>query len=301
MFSSSPAALPIRRPALDIARFVAAFGVVVAHVQASISDWIGHLSLGIFLLLTAVLAVQSFARTGAYSVRARFWRLMLPWLFWCGFYWLVNYDVSDRAAFFVWPSEPWSLLAGPSIHLWFLPFILAAGFLVEPVGRFVTNEKRLLIALAVSLVVMILCFSVHIGAGLAQPLEQWTFGLPVYVLGLLFGLALPMGRPLWVLAALVLGTVISLAAASHEPWIWQALLAFVIFWALWHLPISGPIPEILGREAFGIYLMHPFFLLVIYKFLGPNLGWVADCALAFTMSWAAAMIMHRLPWVNRLI
>ena len=52
------------RPSIDLARFVAAFGVVVAHAYVSPNDWVGHLSLGLFLILTAFLAVQSAQRAG---------------------------------------------------------------------------------------------------------------------------------------------------------------------------------------------------------------------------------------------
>ena len=292
---------PHRRTALDLARFFAAFGVVVSHVQASIHDWLGHLSLGLFLILTAVLAAQSFVRAGNYSMRARMGRLMIPWLYWCAFYWLVEMDVSDRAEVFVWPAEPWTIFAGPSIHLWFLPFVMVAGLMVAPVGRFVTSERRLLIALAGFVVLAVPSYWVHLDAGFPQPVEQWFFGLPMYLAGVLFGLALPMRREAWVVAAVALVTAVSALTTQPEPWVWQGLIAILIFWALWYLPVPGPIPEFLGREAFGIYLMHPFFLLVIYKFLGPDLGWVTNSALAFTMSWAAAMILRKIPSARPLI
>ena len=234
-------------------------------------------------------------------MRSRWARLMVPWLVWCAFYWLVELDVSDRAQIFVWPSEPWTVFAGPSIHLWFLPFVMVAGVLVAPVGRFVTGERRLLVALAGLVVLSVLAFRVHLLAGFPQPVEQWFFGVPLYLAGVLFGLALPMGRSLWVIGAMAVVTLISLATTDPEPWIWQGLIALALFWALWHVQVPGPLPAFLGREAFGIYLMHPFFLLVIYKFLGPDLGWVVNSALAFTMSWGAAMILRRVPFADRLI
>ena len=58
---SNPAQL---RLPVELVRFVAAFGVVVAHAQASPRDWVGHLSLGVFLILTAFLAMQSMQRAG---------------------------------------------------------------------------------------------------------------------------------------------------------------------------------------------------------------------------------------------
>lgn len=292
---------PLRRSALDLARFIAAFGVVVAHVQAAPRDWVGHLSLALFIILTAVLAIGGFQKAGRYSMRARFWRLMLPWLVWCAFYWLVDYDVSDRTELFVWPQNPWTVFSGPSIHLWFLPFVMVAGFVVQPVGRFVTSPRRLIWALAGTVAVGVPAFWAHLSAGVPQPIEQWLFAAPVYLFGLLLGIALPMGRAVWVVAAMAALTLSSLVLVAPAPWIFQGLLALLIFLALWHLPLSGPLPQFLGREAFGIYLMHPFFLLVIYKFLGPDLGWLVNAVLAFGLSWGASMILRQIPVLNRLI
>ena len=292
---------PQRRPALELARFFAAFGVVVSHVQASPKDWLGHLSVGLFLILTATLAAQSYVRAGKYLMRARFWRLMLPWLFWCAFYWLVELDVSDRAQVFVWPAQPWTVFAGPSIHLWFLPFVMVAGLMVQPLGRLVTSDRRLALALAGFAAIAVPSFAVHLGAGLPQPIEQWFLGLPLYLAGVLFGLALPLGREVWVVVAMAVVTAMSALITTPEPWLWQGLIAILIFWALWNLAVPGPIPESLGRDAFGIYLLHPFFLLVIYKFLGPDLGWVTNSALAFTMSWSAATVLRRIPMARVLV
>lgn len=297
----NPATPNTRRTALDLARFFGAFGVVVAHVQASKLDWVGHLALALFLILTSVLAAQSFVKSGQYSMRARWRRLMLPWLFWCAFYWLVELDVSDRAQVFVWPSEPWTIFAGPSIHLWFLPFVAVAGLLVAPLGRFVSDARRLALALAGFATIAVPAFWMHQNMGFPQPVEQWFFGLPLYLLGLLFGFALPFGRVVWVVAAMALVTVVCTLIMPDQPWVWQGMIGIAAFWALWYLPVPAALAAFLGREAFGIYLMHPFFLLVIYKFLGPDLGWVANAALAFTMSWAAAMILRRIPYVDRLI
>ncbi len=290
-----------RRSSLDLARFIAAFGVVVSHVQASHHDWLGHLSVGLFLILTAVLAAQSFLKSGHYSMRSLWGRLMVPWLFWCAFYWLVELDVSDRTQIFVWPAEPWTVFAGPSIHLWFLPFVAVAGVCIAPLGRLVTTDRHLIFALAGFAAIAVPGLWLHQNAGFVQPVEQWFFAIPLYLIGVLFGLALPLKRQIWVVVTLAAVTMVVALITTPEPWLWQGLASMFVFWGLWNLVIPGPIPVLLGREAFGIYLLHPFFLLVIYKFLGPDLGWLMNSALAFTMSWAAAMIMRKIRYLDRLI
>ena len=289
------------RSSLDIARIGAAFGVVVSHVQASERDWVGHLSLALFLILTAVLAAQSYLRKGSYSVRSRFWRLMLPWLVWCGFYWLVELDVSDRTDIFVWPQNPWTLFSGPSIHLWFLPFVMVAAFMVQPLGRFVTSPRRLLLALGGLVALSVPAFWLHLNPAIPMPVEQWLFGVPLYVCGLLLGFAFAMDRVAWVVGAMVLATIPTVILSGGLPWSYQGLVGLILFLALWKLQVPGRIAAPLGREAFGIYLMHPFFLLVIYKFLGNQMGEASEILLAFGASWLASLILRQIPYANRLI
>ena len=47
------------RDSIELARFVAAFGVVIAHAVLSPKDWFGHTALSLFLILTAFLMAQS--------------------------------------------------------------------------------------------------------------------------------------------------------------------------------------------------------------------------------------------------
>lgn len=284
---------------LDLGRFVAAGGVVVAHAMAAPRDWVGHLSLGLFLVLTAFLAGQSFGRAGTYPLAARLRRLLLPWAVWCAFYWLVEYDVSDRDRLLVLPTDPWSLLAGPSVHLWFLPFVALASLGVAPLGRWITARGRALVAAGGLFAFGLPLWWAHLGAGLPQPIEQWAFALPLYGAGLILGLGKEgHATPIAVVMSMLGLTLAMFALVGPAPWVWTGALSVLLFLALWHMPMAGAAARIAagpGRDAFGIYLMHPFFLLVIYKFLGPDLGWPVNATLAFAMSWAATAILRRLP------
>ena len=104
----------------------------------------GHLALALFAILTAYLAVKSAERAGgsyAYLPRAK--RLILPWVVWSLFYWVVEAVVTDGPDKFRPLVDPWSLLYGGYIHLWFLPFIGLAMVLVSPAVAFVTTPQRL--------------------------------------------------------------------------------------------------------------------------------------------------------------
>ena len=161
------------RQSIDLARFIAAFGVVVSHAYATTQDWVGHLSVGLFLILTAFLAVQSMQRAGGrYPFLARARKLLVPWLLWSVFFRLVDLMVSDSPTRFVPLTDPWTLLIGSSIHLWFLPFVMGAMALVQPVGRWVSSPARLMAASAGVVALAVPFFWAHQWMGLPQPLPQ---------------------------------------------------------------------------------------------------------------------------------
>ncbi len=289
------------RQSIDLARFVAAFGVVVAHALASTRDWVGHLSLGLFLILTAFLAVQSMQRAGGrYPWIARARRLVVPWLFWCVVYRVVDLGVSDAPDRFVPLTNPWSLLIGPYIHLWFLPFVMLAMVLVQPIGRLITGPRALALACVALVAVSLPLFWAHYALPLPEPLPQWAFALPLYVYGLLVAYAHQMGRAAWPLLAM---GVISIwgYALSGQPWALQALIAALGFEAFWRLPLRHRLLPALGKVAFGIYLMHPFFMLVLWKFMGPQVDWLTASILVFAMSWGATLILQRLPVLRGMV
>lgn len=288
------------RQGIDLARFIAAFGVVVAHALASPRDWVGHLALALFLILTAFLAVQSAQRAGggyAFVPRAR--RLILPWLVWSAFFRLLDMAISDRPDRFMPLTDPWSLLYGSYIHLWFLPFVGLAMVLVAPVVRHVTTPERLIMASVLLLGISAPLFWAHEALGMPEPLPQWAFALPCYVLGLLLAVAGPMGKTWVPLVTGLLLTALSEVLGQGAPWAATILIALVGFEVFWRLPIRGRWLSALGQVSFGIYLVHPFFMLVVYKLMGPEVNRMLGAVLAFLMSWAAVAVLRRFPLFAR--
>lgn len=280
---------------------MAAFGVVVAHATASPRDWVGHLALALFLILTAFLAMQSVARAGGqYGWFRRAGRLFLPWVFWSGFYRLLDLAISDDPNRFAPLRAPFSLLVGPAVHLWFLPFVMLAMILVQPVARWVTNAERLGQALGLLMLVGLSLFWVHSALFLPEPFPQWAFALPLYAYGLLLAPAHRLGRVGW-----LLGGMAALSAAmwwvDPQPWPLTALCAALLFELFWRLPLRHPILPRLGSVAFGIYLMHPFFMLFAYKAFGADVAWPIKTAVAFCLSWVATLLMQRLPLLRMMV
>lgn len=290
------------RQSIDLARFIAAFGVVVAHAYVSANDWIGHLSLGLFLILTAFLAVQSAQRAGgSYPFLPRAQRLVLPWLVWSAFYRLLDIAMADTPQRFVPLSDPWTLLYGSTIHLWFLPFVALAMVLVQPAVRLIRDPGRLALACAGLVGVSVPLLVLHVQGWLPLPLPQWVFALPLYALGLVLGIAHPMGRAWMPALAAAVMTAFAVWYSGGEIWAWTLGGSLLAFEAFWRLPLRGRILPHLGQVAFGIYLVHPFFMLVVYKLFGAGVHLFFASVLCFAMSWVATAVMRRLPLLNRII
>jgi peptidoglycan/LPS O-acetylase OafA/YrhL len=298
------------RPAIELARFLACFGIVAAHAFALEDDWVGHLALALFLLLTAFLAMQSAQRAGGkYPFIARAKRLVLPWLAWSFFYRLVDLRINDDPSKYNLLNDPWTLLIGTSVHLWFLPFVMLAMVLVEPVSRVVTTPKSLAVALALMVAGSGLAFWLEAYYAPVVPLVQWLFSLPLYILGLLIAIAHPMGRAIWPGFAVAAMTFMVFAVTTAVTgvavaWWWVIPLSWMIFEGFWRLPVRGAFLQKLlselGKTAFGIYLLHPFFMLVTYKLYGAGVDRLFATMLTFTMSWVAVLLMRRIPIFARI-
>jgi peptidoglycan/LPS O-acetylase OafA/YrhL len=282
-----------RRQSIDLLRFVAAFGVVWAHMQApGMAE--GYVALALFTVLTAFLSLRSLARHGGrWFWLGRLLRFGLPWVVWSAFYLALNVWRADDPRAELTLTDPLRLLIGPMVHLWFLPFILLTSPLVPLALRTMSSARRVwLLSLALVPAAMAALWA-HDRVGPPEPLIQWAFA----ALPFLYGLLSAGGqRHDAVAAPLLFATLACVGAALLWGSIPAAflLLACLLFEGLWRLPLSHPALPALGRLAYGVYLLHPFFMLVWYRVAGgwsPILGAVAVFAASAMAAWA----IRRLP------
>lgn len=296
------------RRSVDLARFLAAFGIVWDHARAPYAD-VGYLALALFLVLTSFLAMGSFARSdGTKFWFARAQRIAAPWLFWCLVYRLVYEVISHGTPRLL--TDPWTLLIGPSIHLWFLPFVMVALITIPTISRLVTTPQLLALACLALVVVSLPLGLMHAklaptawfmnAGGFAQPLPQWFFSFPLFLFGALLAAA----------KRLQLGWMPMLAAAVVSAALWamapefasiQMALVAVVFEIVWRINIRGSWPTWLAGFAFGIYLLHPAVMLVAYKLFGADVN--RSFAALFTLfgAWAITALMQRIPVLNRFV
>ena len=86
---------------------------------------------------------------------------------------------------------------------------------------------------------------------------------------------------------------------DSAPWAWTVFAAVVLFECFWRVQMQHKMLPKLGQVAFGIYLLHPFFMLVTYKFAGPDVDRMIATLSTFGMSWAAVVILRRIPFFLR--
>ncbi len=192
--TSKAAARPMTgyRRGVDLARITAAFFIVWDHAHAP--GWkIGYLALALFLMLTAFLSLQSYERSEAKGQGAGFWkkraiRLILPWLFWCLAFRVVHQVVSDGPQPLL--GDPWTLLIGPSFHLWFLPFVALALPAVPFLSHAIQTRGHLLIACTILVALSLPLQWLHAEGTVPEPLPQWAYSLPLFLFGILHAIAL---------------------------------------------------------------------------------------------------------------
>lgn len=296
------------RRCIDLARFVAAFGIVWDHARAPFAD-IGYLALSLFLVMTSYLAVGSFLRSDQQAFwlsRAR--RIAVPWVFWCVIYRVV-YEVVFKQPFAVL-SEPGSLLIGPLIHLWFLPFVMLALVVIAPLCRIVTGPREVWLALAGLFVLSVPLGLLHAEVApvawfadvgpVPQPLPQWFYALPLFLFGALLALAQRLGMT-WAAVAMAaaLSGVLTLLVPEFASM--QMFLVAVVFLGVWRIEIAGRWPTVLAGFAFGIYLLHPAMMLVAFKLFGADVDRSAAALFTFFGSWALTWVLQRVPGMQRFV
>lgn len=290
-------------------RVLAALAVIYVHAISG--DWflrdLCKGSLSVFVLVAMILAVHHPAPPGLGLVRKRAARLLVPFAAWVGVYLAV--DLARAVVDGVSPVailRRFNPLYGTRIHLWYLPFafvmlLFAAWFVRRTGGR---AGRRLLTWLGAAAIVVAFAPLVFLVVGdPPEPVPQYLLGAPGIFFGLFFGLAGARSRPdatraLAVLSALtVLLFVPAYALIDHDS-IGSTFIAYafavplVAAAVLWPGGRLDPLTKLLAPLTYGIYLAHPFVILVLYRIPGfdvndPLLGvagvFVASALVTFAL------------------
>jgi len=290
---------------LDLLRFVAAFGIVWAHMlNPNPIATIGYTALALFLILVPFLSIHHIDRKDRPASRKRslmrMKRILVPWLFWSLFFkLLMAVQARDPLDFFVVHDPKW-LLIGPTIHLWFLPFIFVVTAVFVPLSRHIDTVWRLRTACVGAFALGLVCMYLHDYAGLAEPWGQWLYALPPYLYGLLaaYGAKLrSSSAPIVFLVALAL--IFWIAGDSY--WPPHFIAALVLFELAFVIRLESQIWSVLGSLAFGIYLMHPFWMLVWYYAAAPGSSQIVGTVAVFLASAGSTLVLRNMPYLRSIV
>lgn len=329
-----------RMLSLDVLRLLAVVGVVWFHLGAVGREYLSwH--------VPVIVAILSYLASGGGRVhgsshgsgrpmrevlRRRWRRLLLPWFIWSAIYVpILVARIRLGAGQAAW--EPWMLLTGPSLHLWFLPFALAAT-LAAILLRRIGENRRYLLAYAYLLIGCAGSFAVAMGLPhLPIPLAQWSAAVPSIFFGTAIALLVAAAKsdPDFVSASgwrrpfLTLTTVLFfLACAATLVARWDLHLLSVHGILLpaslgdaaalpWTLLIAAPLlagavcvpvetPQWLCRvfdTSLGIYLIHPLFASLLNFGTGGRLGpeWMAVSCIAASFVAVLVLLGTRARWL----
>lgn len=298
-----------RNHSIDLLRFIAAFGIVWAHMvmATSYTAALGYTALSTFLIMVPFLSVarqEHRAKAGLNGrngqIHVRIQRILTPWLFWCLVYkLLLAYTQRDVwAAFRV--DDPYSLLAGPSIHLWFLPFILVASAMLFPLARKIKTPATLIAATVASTILSTASLYLHDADALPAPFAQWAFAMPPFLFSLLAAYGRKFGLA-FVPTTAFLGVCMLFLVFGHSYWPAFSMLAVPLFALAYLYDHKNETFHFLGTLSFGIYLTHPIFMLVWFKFVPPDTHLFIGALVVFAMSTIATVVLSRIAVLRTVV
>lgn len=290
-----------RDSAIEWLRVASAVGIVWFHTGVTGAYW-GYAGLIIFLLMSIMFeAGPNAARPLSVLKVAR--RLLLPWAFWWVIYALLNIVRGDPIVDLT-HGFLLGILAGPSVHLWYLPFMFCVLIAFGAVkGRLSTATLAVCAAIAAITLIVAIPQWKPASAALGAPIAQWTHACVPILLGILAGCGMRQGWT-WMLAAPVAAV---LAWACFQPFPQVAtiyLLGFALVAGVLALPLElrqrAPDARLLFQAMLGVYLVHPL-ALALLRPLAARMD-IAGPPLIFVTSALGVLAAQRVaPYASHLL
>ncbi len=285
-----PTAARGRNATIEILRYVGAVGIVWFHLGGPVS-WIGHAALILFIVISIYFALSQNGLTWKRT------RVLELWLVWSAIYLVMKIAqaVMDGKSILT-EFEPWMLLTGPVLPLWFLPFIYVATGLASTYRLKVAAPPPWIEGIALSAGILAFMTVLQVSPGV--PFAQWCIGFSAVCLAL----AIYRAKISYIPLGLVMVTL-ALAVTTGQLGESRLLLlaAPVAIWTFLFAPNwQSDLAEKLGGLALPLYLLHPG-LDAVTTLLLPDLEAVTKIVLVIIAATTIGFIMQRTAFLRRFI
>lgn len=284
-----------RNATLDIARLLAAFGIVLFHAGAPGRNF-GYAALPFFLMLLVVLGLPAAAQQpyGRFAI-ARAQRLLKPWLVWSAIYGgLKLLEVALTQNSLAQEFSATMLLTGPALHLWFLPFAFVACLTLPLFIRLwpATKTGRWSV-LGLILLASLASLKLQQDASLPIPLAQWAFAFPALGIGVAFGLCrgqavLQQGAAL---GAIAIG-IIAYQIGWTDGLLQLGLASAALMVCLAVQTRQTAFSQLCAHTSLTVYLVHPLILSVLGRVTSLTEHGLAMALLAMAASFVFACALY---------
>ncbi len=266
----------------DRLRIIALLDIVAFHMDIDADRMVFGIGLPVFLILSLAFSSSHAPEQVSSFLPKRFKRIIVPWLAWSLFYGAFQILIHHHNGIFSWLK--WRMLIyGTWDHLWFLPFIFAAGLIVTLLHQLTWRFPMRHVVLVGFLTAMCLLALVdYYPCRFKKPFEQFWFALPSLPLGLCIGRLLAQQaftRHQWawcVVLVILAGSGVALKYADPTSVITRYYLAMCAIMAIFIWPgRPEKLTTAINRLLYGIYLIHPFIIYILYFRMGkPQPIWL---------------------------
>lgn len=248
-----------RNVEVDIFRIISVFGIVWFHSGVKFGREIAGGGLIYFVIVSVYFATKS-KRTHSFFDRAK--RLLIPWLIWSLFYGIIKFAIKGN----IYPKEYTlfsKILATPSVHLWFSPFIFFVLIAIDNLREYF-RKKWVVPFLGLSIVIIALLAPIWRDFAYIPPLGQYASAIPAVFIKILFGIFNDTRMRLIVFFCII--SLILIVVFKQQPGAISYLIGIIPCYFLFHGRMKTKeklYTTYITSTAMGIYLLHIFVLIVL--------------------------------------
>lgn len=254
-----------KRQEIELLRIVSAFGVVWFHTSLIGKD-ISYSGLIVFLIIS--MYFSSKANSTHNQLLNRSIRLLLIWIVWFVFYGLINLIL--KKPFVDLSNGLFSgILAGTSIHLWYIPFILIMVTVFDFIKKYLNGVKLAYICLLLTLLMFGTAeYWRNPSSSLGAPYGQYLHATCAVLIGVFIGNSHDLPKLFLTCSIVLILLTTALVALSFQslglPYLIGTAIAALVLLPEWRINPKINVNS-LSECTLGIYLSHPFWVLVLYK------------------------------------